>query len=267
VRPRSLVVDLYGDYVRYRGGEIGLQELIKLMAPFGVSEQSARMTVSRLKKEDWLYARRVGRYSYYSLTPRAFRLLDEGRERIFTRSEDDWSGGWYMVIYKVSESERKMRERLRQILAWLGFGAFAPSTWVSVRDRFDELTKEMAEEGIEASIDMLTVRTAGIEQDRDFAARCWNLGAIDARYREFMEEHRGLGDESASEEKAFISRVRLVDDYRRFVHIDPDLPPPLLPAGWSGHAAHEMFLGLYHELAGPANRYFDRTYEPPPSAE
>ncbi|HEV7686897.1 MAG TPA: PaaX family transcriptional regulator, partial [Acidimicrobiia bacterium] len=35
---RSIVFDLFGEYIRYDGGEIGLRALVELLAPFGISE-------------------------------------------------------------------------------------------------------------------------------------------------------------------------------------------------------------------------------------
>ena len=264
VKPKSLIVDVYGTYVRYRGGEIGLQQLIELGKIFGINEQSMRMTVSRLKKENWLQARRVHRHAYYAITPRSARLLEEGRRRIFTRNVEDWSGQWYMVIYNVPESARKERERLRQVLVWLGFGMLAPSTWISVADRFDELKAVLDEDPYRANIEMLTVRSEGVERDREFAARCWNLEEVGAKYQQFIERQDPINLDQMSPESAFIARVELVHDYRRFVHVDPDLPPALLPPNWPGQEAHRLFLDRYRSLERLANEYFDRVFVPPP---
>lgn len=264
VKPKSLIVDVYGNYARYRSGELGLQQLIELSSVFGINEQATRMTVSRLKQEGWLQARRVQRRAYYAITPRALRLLEEGRRRIFTRNTDDWSGQWHMVIYNVPESARKERERLRQVLVWLGFGMLAPSTWVSVTDRFTELRVLLEEEPWEASIEMLTVRTESLDRDREFATRCWNLEEIGPKYVEFMERQAAIPIDDLSSRDAFVTRVQLVDDYRRFVHVDPDLPPALLPADWPGREAHELFLERYRSLERPANDFFDSVYVAPP---
>ena len=35
---RSIVFDLFGEYIRYDGGEIGLRALVELFAPFGIDE-------------------------------------------------------------------------------------------------------------------------------------------------------------------------------------------------------------------------------------
>jgi phenylacetic acid degradation operon negative regulatory protein len=49
--PRSLVLNLFGDYLRYTGGEIKLGELTELMTAFGMEPATVRVSMSRLKKE------------------------------------------------------------------------------------------------------------------------------------------------------------------------------------------------------------------------
>ncbi len=94
---RSLVFDLFGDYLRYRGGEVRLRDLVMLLGAFDVPEATARVTAARLRKEGWLEARRDGRETVYVLTERAWKLLDEGRGRIFARAPGPWDGRWTMV--------------------------------------------------------------------------------------------------------------------------------------------------------------------------
>src|SRR3954462_425530 len=96
VKARSLVFDLFGDYLRYRGGEIRLQQLVALLACFGVPEPTVRVVVTRLRKEGWLDSRRDGRETVYALRPSTLTMLDEGRARIFDRSRGPWDGLWHM---------------------------------------------------------------------------------------------------------------------------------------------------------------------------
>jgi len=265
VTPRSLVFDIYGDYVRYRGGEIALRDLTALLGAFHVTEETARVTLSRMKREGWLETRRVGRGSWYSLNERSWRLLDEGHPRIFQRRTRTWDGRWHMVIYSVPEAERPMRERLRKALAWLGFGPLAPSTWISPYDRIADLQALLDDDDVKVSVDTFTADTASPDRDRELAARCWDLDGIDATYRAFsrLTEQR-LARLGPSAAEAFVNRVQLVYDYRRIPFADPDLPPELLPSGWSGQEAHALFLAAYDRLADGAFAHYDATAAPPP---
>lgn len=261
MRPRALVFDVYGDYVRYRGGEISLRALARCLACFGVSEDGVRITVSRMSREGWLAPRRAGRRSYYSLTPRSWHLLDEGRPRIFERQQRPWDGQWCLLLYSVPEAERAARERLRKALAWLGFGPLAPSTWVSPHDHSARLDALLAEHGLSDRAHIFFSRSRSQAEDRALVARSWDLAALQARYAKFLDAYAprlpayaagALGDEAC-----FVERIRLVDDYRRFPFVDPDLPAALLPRAWRGGEAHRVFTAAYEALRVPAFRFFD----------
>jgi phenylacetic acid degradation operon negative regulatory protein len=263
MKARSLVFDLFGDYLRYRGGAVRLRALVALMSCFDVPEPTVRVVAARLRKEGWLDSRRDGRETTYVLTDAAWRLLDEGRSRIFHRATGPWDGVWHTVIYQVPETERAMREQLRKQLAWLGFGPLAPSVWISPHDRTAAVRSHLAEHAADPDIvrlDVLRARSEGLDADRDMASRAWDLVGLDrdygillAAYRPRLAGYRrGL-----SGRDALVARMKLVQDYRRFPFRDPDLPPELLPEGWSGRAAHEVFLEAHGLLRSPAEAYVD----------
>jgi phenylacetic acid degradation operon negative regulatory protein len=52
--------------------------------------------------------------------------------------------------------------------------------------------------------------------------------------------------------------MRLTYDYRKFPFRDPDLPTELLPAGWLGREAHDLFLKAHELLRPPAEEYYDQ---------
>ena len=45
---QDMVFTLYGDYIRYRGGEIWTGSLIQLLKHLGMSEQAVRSVLSRM---------------------------------------------------------------------------------------------------------------------------------------------------------------------------------------------------------------------------
>jgi phenylacetic acid degradation operon negative regulatory protein len=233
-----------------------------------VSEDTTRVTLSRVKREGWLDSRRVGRLSWYALTDKSWRLLDEGRERIFKRRQQDWDGTWRLIIYSVPEAERPVRERLRGTLEWLGFGTLAPSTWISPHDRIDDLHEAMSDREIKAHVDLFTAEAGSLERDRELAARCWDLDAIQDAYLAFIEAYelrlRAVTAGEYDDRTCFVERVRLVHDYRKFPFVDPDLPLELLPEAWAGTTAHALFLDAYEALRDPAFRHFESVFEPPP---
>jgi phenylacetic acid degradation operon negative regulatory protein len=260
VKPRSLVFDLFGDYLRYRGGEARLRGLVSLMDCFDVPEATVRVVVTRLRGEGWLESRREGRETIYALTPAAWNLFDEGRARIFNRVRAPWDGRWHMVIYTVPETDRALRDRLRKKLAWWGFGPLSPGVWLSPHDRIGEVRAEFAGEPA-VQLDVFRSRSAGIESDRDIAARAWDLKQLDRDYADLLEVYRprlaGYRAGRPTGAAALVERTRLIHDYRLFPFRDPDLPPELLPDGWPGRLAHELFLEAHGLLRPAADAFVD----------
>ena len=163
-----------------------------------------------------------------------------------------------MVIYTVAESDRAVRDRIRKELAWLGFGPLAASTWLSPHDRRAEVEEWFAGEPA-IRLDVLQCRSAGLRVDREMAARCWDLDALDRDYRELLRTYQprlaGYRAGRHSPREAVVERTRLVHDYRKFPFRDPDLPLELLPAGWMGRQAHELFLEAHEALRRPAEAF------------
>ncbi|HEY6495958.1 MAG TPA: PaaX family transcriptional regulator C-terminal domain-containing protein [Trebonia sp.] len=260
MKARSLVFDFFGDYLRYRGGEVRLRQLITLLGYLAVPEPTARVAAARMRKEGWLTARKEGREIVLALTQAAWDTLDEGRMRIFHRASGPWDGQWHMVIYQVTESERALREQLRKRLAWLGFGPLTSSVWVSPHDLTDLVRSEFSAHPA-VRLDVFHSRSEGAAADQAIAVRAWELPTLDVDYRALLSRYRprlplyrasGLDSRDALAE-----RMRLIHDYRQFPFRDPDLPPELLPEGWHGRQAHEVFLTAHGLLRAAAERAVD----------
>jgi phenylacetic acid degradation operon negative regulatory protein len=260
VRARSLVFDLFGDYLRYQGGQVRLRALVSLLDCFGIPEATARVVAARLRREGWLAADRDGRETVYSLTPVAWQMLDEGRTRIFQRAAAPWDGQWHMVIYQVPEAERALREQLRRRLAWLGFGPLSPSVWLSPHDRAGQVRDEFA--GYAAvQLDTFRSRSEGNGADRGIVARAWDLATLGSDYRDLLGRYaprlEGYRGGALDDRAALVERMRLIYDFRHFPFRDPDLPAQLLPEDWPGRQAHDLFLQAHGLLRVQAERVVD----------
>ena len=259
VKPRALVFDLLGDYVRYHGGDIRLKTLVALGEELGVAGPTMRVMVARIRDEGWLTVRREGRESIYGLTAKCLRTLDEGRRRIFRAEPVPWAGTWSMVIYTVPESDRPTREQLRKDLSWLGFGPLAPATWVSPHPRLDDVANIGASLP-NARLELVNMTAPDLASDRSIAARCWELDSLNEDYRHFIQDLRKelpeyrLGPLEGAQ--AMAMRIKVIQAYRHFPFRDPDLPVELQPAGWLGDQAHSLFLEAHGLLESRATEHY-----------
>jgi phenylacetic acid degradation operon negative regulatory protein len=258
MKPRSIILDLFGDYLRYAGAEIKLGDMTRLLAVFGIEPATVRVSMSRLKKAGWFITRRQQRETIYELSTDMLRVLDEGRVRIFQRPQGSWCGKWTMVIYQVPETDRALREQLRKDLSWHGFGQLSTSTWVAARDLFQEAHK-LASDYPSATIDVFWCGTGDTDTDTQLAARCWDLDQLARDYEQFIVNYASLNDVAANSTKpgdqALVERTQLISDFRRFLFRDPFLPAELQSADWPGDQAFELFKEIHWQLAAPSNAF------------
>ena len=255
-KPRSLVLDLFGEYLRFVDAEVRLGPLTTLLGDFDVAPATVRVTMSRLRREGWFTSERDGRETRYRLTASMLKVLQEGRERIFAAPPTSGDGTWTMVIYQLSEGERQERQQLRKDLAWLGFGLLSTSTWLAPGDRREQV-RDLVTGLDDKQVEILRCTSDGPEHDRALAARCWDLAELAAEYDGFVAEQAPLLDKAAGlvGPEALVARTLLISRYRHFPFKDPQLPPGMRPDPWSGDAAHRLFRDA-HRALGPAARAY-----------
>ena len=254
---RSALFDLYGDHLRARSdafrGQVPVAALVRLLAPLGIQAPAVRTAVSRMVRQGWLVAVRLPAGPGYALTPRAVRRLDEAAERIYRTSQHTWEGSWHLLVV-AAPAGRSDRERLHAQLQFLGYGAIGGSTWISPRPA-PELDATLADASARA--ERFTAAHDGDSQA--LIARAWDLDGLARAYTRFLDEAALLlADVDASTDVgAFAARSRLVHAWRKFLFVDPGLPPALLPPDWPGSKAAAWFDAEAERLLPAARRYVD----------
>ncbi len=251
---RSALFDLYGDHLRSRGSRAPVAALVRLLSPLGITAPAVRTAVSRMARQGWLAAVRLPEGAGYALTPRAVRRLDQAAERIYRHAEPDWDGRWHLLVAE-RVRERARRERLRAGLEYLGYAPIGETTWVSPRPSIE----------LEALLETERVRAerfaASYDGDaRGLAARAWDLDGLARAYQRWLAVATGIVAPVGSQtpdEGVFAARSALVHEWRKFLFRDPGLPAELLPAGWPGRAAADLFDAESARLLPAAARFVD----------
>jgi len=249
---RGLLFTILGEFVRPTGGEAWTSSFIDVFNRLGVEEKTARQALMRTSADGWLTSERSGRRTIWRLTGDAEKMLAEGAERIyhFTGAAADWGGRWLVVLAKSSETEPQARHLMRTRLAWAGLGSPVPGVWVSTHlDRLPEV------EGILREADLLDEAQIFVAEHRAggplaaMVSQAWDLDALDTQYEAFIAEF-SVG---AARRDQLARVVELVNAWRRFPWIDPELPAELLPSNWSGVKAAQLFSRLYADWSAGAN--------------
>jgi len=237
VRARSALFDVYGSYLRARGGAAAIAALVRLLEPLGFEPPAIRTAVSRMVRQDWLRPVRLAEGPGYVLTRRAERRLDDAAARIYRTTPSTWDERWHVVVLEELPA-RGARDRLDSSLRLIGYGPLGPATWVAPRPSA-ELSDVLAVEEITARI----FHGPHDGDDAALAARAWHLAALGEEYREFMTAWlpRVSAVDGADPAAAFAASQRLLHAWRRFLFRDPGLPAELLPPDWAGTTAAAFF--------------------------
>ncbi|KAA9156684.1 PaaX family transcriptional regulator [Amycolatopsis acidicola] len=260
--PQRLLTGLLGDYWFWRDEHIPSKVLVRLLAEFGITEESARAALRRLAARKLVTASREGRTTAYGIPQRTAEVIVDRSYRMlaFGESAPDWDGRWTVVAFSVPEGARGARSSLRTRLRVLRFGPLYDGVWVSPHDQVKPVLDVLEELGVRGSV--LRAEEAPGGPEDGLLLRAFDIEALAGEYRSFLQRHRKLADRAArgrvGPAEALVVRATIGAEWRRFPDLDPDLPAALLPPGWPRPEARELFLRIYDTL-GPLGEHHFRT--------
>ncbi|MBO1904375.1 phenylacetic acid degradation operon negative regulatory protein PaaX [Microvirga sp. 3-52] len=248
IRAGSLIVTVFGDAVVPRGGVLSLTTLHEIMRAFRISDTLVRTALSRLVSEGWFERWKVGRNSYYRLTPQGHEAFAEATQRIYTDPPQNWQGSFDLLLLENAQD----RSALRAELSAAGYGSLGP----------DLLLAAAASGGKTGPFLRLAASPADLPTARRLVERAWPLADIESRYRRFIDTYAGIlgaleRGAGFTNLDALLVRILLIHDYRRAVLKDPLLPAQLLPRPWAGTAARALCGTIYRTVLPAAEHWID----------
>jgi len=256
---RSTLLTVLGEFVHPRGESVWTATLIDALAALGIEEKAARQALTRTASEGLLESSRHGRRVLWDLTPDGRSLLEEGTRRIygFMRERRPWDGRWLVLTVAIPETQRQLRHRLRTRLTWLGLGSPSSGLWISPdASKNQDVHTVIRELGLEEQAFAWVGPASGIGDENRLLAEAWNLDDVEDRYLGFLEEFEGRRADTTDE--AFVAQVEMVQEWRRFPFLDPDLPSELLDHDWPGPRAAAAFHDRHARWHRNAQAAWDR---------
>lgn len=257
-RAGSLAITVFGDTVSQHGNVVWLGSLVAVLEQFGLNARQIRTAVFRLGREGWLESEQVGRRSYLSLSAAGLRRYARAARRIYAADGMPWDGDWTLVM--PAGLDTAGREALRRELGWQGFGQLATGVLAHPHADPDAVRETLESLGATARSVVWRARSASVEALATLAGETWALDELAARFDAFLADFGALyaaveRAPSPSPREAFRVRTLLVHAYRRVLLRATELPPPLLPPGWPGHAAAQLAANLYRAVHAAAIDY------------
>jgi phenylacetic acid degradation operon negative regulatory protein len=250
--PRQLIVTIFGLYARIDRNWLPISAVVRLMAELGVDSPAVRSSISRLKRRDLLRSVHSHGAAGYALSPSMLEVMADGDRRIFDRRRPSLAEGWVQVVFTVPEAERGKRHELRSRLARLGFGPVAPGVWLAPGRLADEVREVLNRRQLAGYVDLFRTEYLGYADLPERVRNWWDLADLSDRYCQFLAHYRQTRQrlEGLVGGETFAEYVRMLTSWRRLRYLDPGLPPEVLPDGWPGTPATELFAEL-NELLRP----------------
>jgi phenylacetic acid degradation operon negative regulatory protein len=258
---QNLAVTLVADYTIRTRAWLPSASIVALLEEAGIGNGAARTAISRLFRSQILESSRDGRYSSYRLTTAAAANLRTGGAwiaRFATRAEP-WDGYWTLVSFSLPQDERGRRRALRGQLRWLGFAPLYDALWVSP-DAPNPIVEERLTATTLGTMTMFRARHVELATPANRnPIDAWDVAAIARRYDAFIRYWEPVltriraGQVSGA--AAVQARTEIMDAYRQFPVVDPELPIELMPANWPRAKAREVFVAVYDGLAAPAQEH------------
>lgn len=248
IRAGSLIVTVFGDAVVPRGGVLSLASLHEIMRAFRISDTLVRTALSRLVSEGWFERWKLGRNSYYRLTPRGREAFAQATQRIYADLPQDWRGAFDLLLLENAQD----RTALKAELSEAGYGILGADLMIAAS----------ASAGEVAAFLRLSAAPADLPTAQRLVERAWPLAEIESRYQRFIDTYagtlsaleRGAG---FTDLDALLVRILLIHDYRRAVLKDPLLPAQLLPKPWAGASARSLCGTIYKTLLPASEQWID----------
>jgi phenylacetic acid degradation operon negative regulatory protein len=199
--------------------ELPVAQLVRLTGLFGISENRARVALSRMLAAGEATSDGSGRYRL------AGHLAARQSRQSASRSgvTKPYEGQWWLAVVTTTGSAAEVRGARRRALTYARLAELREGVWM----RPDNVDVRLGD-AVHGDVELMTARPAGT---RDLAARLWDLPAWSARARGLLAALLALTPDTP---EALAPGFELSAAVLRHLQADPLLPGELLPADWPG---------------------------------
>jgi phenylacetic acid degradation operon negative regulatory protein len=260
LRPQTLVLTLFGDYVLGRSVCIYSGSLVDAAARVDVAEHAARSTLTRMVNRGLLRRQRHGRRMYFGLTARSERILMDGRRRALETGavNHDWDGSWTLLAFSLPDAWQRQRRDLRSQLVWAGFGPLQGGLWIAPGG--PDVAPIVAGLGLDAHVRVFRAHADQLTDVSQIIRDAYDVDGLARVYEDFLARWEHVAESGPSPDP-FAAKLRLVADWLQLVRRDPHLPFQHLPDDWPALHAQKVFTHLDDALRRPAAEIAEQVLE------
>ena len=239
---KSMLLTVLGELVLPTGGTAWTGTMVACLTALGHTDRNARQALARAGDDGLIEAERRGRKTRWHLTANGRRLLEAGADRIyrFGQRAEEWDGRWLVLHCTVPETMRPARRQLQTRLSFEGFGFLSPNVAISPHcDLGPTAEGVLTDLGLADRAVVIAGHTLDPSPDELVLGRAWDLDGLDEAYQAFLA--RFEAHEPPDREATLAALLLVVNHWRTFPFLDPELPTQLLPPDWAGRRARLLF--------------------------
>ena len=199
--------------------ELPVAQLVRLTSLFGISENRARVALSRMVASGETTTDGAGRYRLTGHL--AARQSRQSASRAGTTTRYD--GEWWLAVVTTSGSSAEVRASRRRALSYGRLAELREGVWMRPAN-----VSFRVPDALDGDVELMTARPDGA---LELAQRLWDLPAWSARAELLLERLEGLDPDGPD---ALAPGFELSAAVLRHLQADPLLPPVLLPDDWPG---------------------------------
>jgi phenylacetic acid degradation operon negative regulatory protein len=206
--------------------ELPVAQLVRLTGLFGISENRARVALSRMVAAGEATTDGAGHYRLAGHL--AARQSRQSASRAGATSA--YGGDWWLGVVTTAGSTADVRAARRRALAYARLAELREGVWMRPANVDVRLP-----DALDGDVELMRARPAAA---RELAARLWDLAAWSGRADALRCE---LDDLPPDGPEALAPGFELSAAVLRHLQADPLLPPELLPPGWPGATLRTVY--------------------------
>jgi len=149
-----------------------------------------------------------------------------------------WDQKWRVVIYSVPEKEKSYRISFQNEIEHLGFKKFGRNVYISPHAFLTSAKRIASKYALDPYCTF--IEAVKIENQSYAVEKIWHLDEINLKYKNFIAKAKTALKKSSQTNWPFLAK-QLEGEFALLYKEDPHLPEELLPKGWLGKNAYDIF--------------------------
>ena len=224
----SVIITFFGDAIVPRGGSVSARTVQTLLEQMGIEAGAVRTAFSRLTNDGWVIREKIGRSSFYHLSPTGLQPFAEATDRIYAALPQPANGGGqWRLSFKEEDYPKPQLTRLS-----------------SDCRQSPESNDEFQFNGSIKQIPHWLKQLNCSDAHRD-------------SYTSLMTAFEPVVGSQLNPIEALAVRCLLIHEWRRILFQFQKVEPEFWTADWPEAECHQFVSALYHQLLASSESWMD----------